>query len=388
MIIFHNISTVRNYFQRLNIPLVPNTFAAPRSLDYDLRTGKQVNITRPGPQALGAALQKYAGFLAQYPELDHGMLLPSPVPEDLTIPFGEFAIKYGIQDVIPTMFSTNQGVGDMLSLPFVENQRGNGLSLVQQLATGGFVTTQRHNNSELYAAAQAELDADDSLLLSSTVIDSSRSDECVELIVHTPEGKKLVRASKLLITIPPHPTTLKPFDLSDAETAIFEKFEWTNYVTSLVTDTGLPDDLFISNVAAETQYSLPPLPGIYIIQLTVIPGAKAIYYSTLASHITLPTSEEKVKADIVAALKRLQAANPTLYKQTEPKFVTFSSHAPFYARVGSKEIKDGFYDELYNLQGQRGTWWTGATWRAQDSSMIWRFNEEIVVPGLLGEIEG
>jgi hypothetical protein len=35
------------------------------------------------------------------------------------------------------------------------------------------------------------------------------------------------------------------------------------------------------------------------------------------------------------------------------------------------------------LQGGRSTWWTGASWRAQDSSDIWRFNEEVVLPGLL-----
>lgn len=387
VIAFHNISTVRDYFQRLNIPLVGNVFGTPRkSLDYDLRTGKQTNITRPSLEGFGAALQKYAGFLAQYPELDHGMFLPSPVPEDLVIPFGEFVTKYGVQDMVQRMFVTNQGAGDILSIPFVEIQRGFGLSLVQQFATG-LVTTQRHNNSELYSAAQSELIADESLLLSSTVLDSARSEEGVELVVNTPEGKKLIRASKLLIAIPTHPTILKPFDLSDAERTIFEKFEWTNYVTSLVTDTGIPDDLFISNVAADTAYNLPPLPGAYVIQPTIIPGVKAIYYSTLASHSAFPPSEDEVKEYIVTALKRLQATNPTLYKQTDPKFVTFSSHAPFYARVGSEEIKSGFYDDLYKLQGQRSTWWTGATWRAQDSSMIWKYNEEVVIPGLLGETQ-
>jgi hypothetical protein len=63
--VWHNISIVRNYFQRFNIPLVTNDNGAARSLDFDSRTGTPVNVTHPAPEAVGAAFAKYAAFLAQ-----------------------------------------------------------------------------------------------------------------------------------------------------------------------------------------------------------------------------------------------------------------------------------------------------------------------------------
>jgi hypothetical protein len=35
------------------------------------------------------------------------------------------------------------------------------------------------------------------------------------------------------------------------------------------------------------------------------------------------------------------------------------------------------------LQGVRSTYWTVAAFRAQDSSSLWRFNEEVVLPMVL-----
>jgi hypothetical protein len=90
-----------------------------------------------------------------------------------------------------------------------------------------------------------------------------------------------------------------------------------------------------------------------------------------------------VKADIISTVKRLQAKNTGMFNQTEPEFVVYSSHAPFYLRAKPGDISEGVYVDMYALQGLRSTWWTGAAWRAQDSSMLWRFNEEVVLPELL-----
>jgi hypothetical protein len=151
--VWHNISIVRNYFQRFNIPLVTNDNGAARSLDFDFRTGTPVNVTHPAPEAVGAAFAKYAAFLAQYPELDRGMFLPNPVPEDLLMPFGALAKKYDFEAILENLWITNQGAGNLLTIPTVENMRVDGLSLIQQVLTNALLTTARHNNSELYTAA-------------------------------------------------------------------------------------------------------------------------------------------------------------------------------------------------------------------------------------------
>jgi hypothetical protein len=41
-------------------------------------------------------------------------------------------------------------------------------------------------------------------------------------------------------------------------------------------------------------------------------------------------------------------------------------------------IEAGFYTKLYALQGQRSTFYTGAAWNAQDSSMLWVFTEALL----------
>ncbi len=66
---------------------------------------------------------------------------------------------------------------------------------------------------------------------------------------------------------------------------------------------------------------------------------------------------------------------------SEPVFAVSSNHRPFELSVDADAVKDGFYRDLYSLQGKKRTWWTGAAWHTHDSSLIWRFTE-----GLLGNI--
>ncbi|KAF2447901.1 amine oxidase, flavin-containing superfamily [Karstenula rhodostoma CBS 690.94] len=387
VIIFHNLTIVRDYFARFDVPLITlgsdaGSGSDSVSANYDLRTGKEVNITSPSQADTAAAFANYTQFLSKYPRLNDGMFLPSPVPDDLVLPFGKFAKKYGIEAALPTMYNYNPGLGDILTVPMIENQRVWGQSLVQQLS-GGFLTTAHHNTSELYSKAQAELLAASSLLLSSQVLDSERCDDGITLVVSTPKGRKLVRARKLLITIPPRLNFLAPFDLSKNERSIFAKLIDAGYYTSILRNTGLPDNLSIANARPDTPYNLPSLPSVYSIGSTDVPGLKLAYYGTPRSPATFPLPDKKVKADILAAFKTLQRANPGAFNQTEPEFVAYSSHAPFYLQARPEDTKKGFYGEMYKLQGGRSTYWTGASWRAQDSSDIWRFTEEEVLPGLV-----
>jgi hypothetical protein len=383
VVVYHNNTIVRDFFARFDIPLTEPNHNGPVRENYDFTTGKPVNITSPTPEAIGAGLQEYATFLAQYPDLDRGTFLPDPIPADLTLPFGAFATKYGLEAVIQTLFSTNQGAGDFLSLPVVENARVGSLSLIQQLAANSLLTTARHNNSELYGKATTELLSSTSLLLSSEVLSSARKSSGVELIVSTPSGKQLIKAKKLLITIPPRLEFLAPFNPTKTERAVFSKLIDVGYYAALVKNTGIPDDLFLYNYAPSTPYNLPVLPGVYLMQPTSIPGVKAIYYGSQRSGSTYPLSDSFVKGEIVAGIKRLQAANPGTFKKTEPELVVYTSHAPFYVQTKPADIKAGIYDDMNALQGVQSTYWTGAAWRAQDSSMLWKYNEEVVLPMVL-----
>jgi hypothetical protein len=67
----------------------------------------------------------------------------------------------------------------------------------------------------------------------------------------------------------------------------------------------------------------------------------------------------------------------------EPEFVAYTSHAPFYLQANAEDIQAGIYDDMNSLQGISSTYWSGAALRAQDSSMLWKYNEEVVLPMVL-----
>jgi hypothetical protein len=382
---FHNVSVVIHYFKRFDIPLIvygSDATTQPISQQYDFRTGKAVNISFPSATEVNAAFGKFAQFLAQYPRLNDGMYLPDPIPADFLLPIGDFVKKYDCEAILNTMFELDPALGDFTTVPAIERIRVFGLSLVEAVSTG-VLTTARHNNSELYTKAQAELLSASSLLLNSKVVASSRGKSNVKLVVSTPQGKKLVIAKRLLITIPPKLDIMAPFDLSRQEQSVFSKLIDVGYYTSLVKNTGIPDNVGIFNYAQDTPYNFPVLPKGYNVQTTGVPGLHQALYGTPRSAATYPMSDDAVKADIINGIKAIQKANPAKFDQTEPEFVFFSAHTPFYLQVKPEDIEAGHYEKLYALQGLRNTYWTGATWRAQDSSDIWRYSENEVLPKLL-----
>jgi hypothetical protein len=47
-------------------------------------------------------------------------------------------------------------------------------------------------------------------------------------------------------------------------------------------------------------------------------------------------------------------------------------------RVTADSIAKGFYSDLYALQGRHGTYWTGAAWAPDGSSLLWAFTDTIL----------
>ena len=88
--------------------------------------------------------------------------------------------------------------------------------------------------------------------------------------------------------------------------------------------------------------------------------------------------------DIIAAVQRIQGARgiPTT---KVPEFAIFANHAPFNMMVSNEAIRAGFYEDLYKLQGERHTWYNGASFHTQDSSVLWRFTEELL-PRILKDL--
>jgi hypothetical protein len=100
------------------------------------------------------------------------------------------------------------------------------------------------------------------------------------------------------------------------------------------------------------------------VQPTAILGVKAVYFGSQRSSSTYPLSDTFVKNEIVAVIKRLQAANPGTSQVTQPEFVVHTSYAPFYLQAKAEDIQAGIYDDMNALQGRSSTYWSSAARRA------------------------
>jgi hypothetical protein len=381
--LYHDEPLVHQWFARFNLSTTPFSFAAPRpSQNVDFRTGQVYHGLPPANQtATAAALQRYAAVLAKYPQLEGGFYLPDPVPEDLYMPFGQFIQKHDIADAVQTIFGLTSAFGDILELPALQQMRTFSLGLLKTMQN--FQTSSVMDNSLLFEKITAELLASNSLLLSSRVTKTARvskSDGLSKVLVETPMGYRLIQAKKILMAIPPTLENLATLDASGDELKIFRQFTSVGYYTSLIRHAA-PTNVTLQNLALDKPYAMPPMPAIYNVNPTANPNLSLVFYGTkVGQHL----SDEDAKAAIMRDLTRYQAANNMT--GAKPEFVAFSNHSPYNMMVGSEGTRNGFYKHLYGLQSKRNTFWTGAAWRAHDSSSSWAYTSRSVLPQLLASL--
>ena len=367
VIVFHNLTIVKDYFRRLNVSLSPADFATTGTTLYtDFRTGK-VDSTYT-PQNYEPGLAAYAEQVAKYPYVEDGFDLPYPVPADLLLPYANFTTKYGLQNFTNFLFSFAQGLGDLLAQPTLYVFKNFGSGLIKDLGTG-LLTTALHDNSLLYEHATSELG--DNVFLNSTILAVDRQGKGAQVLIQTRSGTVLIRAQKLVFTIPPKLDNLKNWDLSQTETTLFKQFGNSAYYTGVLRNTGIPDNVSsIVNIGADTLYNLPTLPGIYSVSQSGAPGLINVKFGS-----AYPLPDAEVEQAILASVKQLKFAGKN---DSEPELAVFSSHTPFELTVPSKAIAAGFYKELYGLQSQRNTFYTGAAFHTHDSSLLWQFTEGLL----------
>ncbi|KAI1749880.1 FAD/NAD(P)-binding domain-containing protein [Xylaria castorea] len=373
-IVFAHLDTVTNYFARFNLSLITVESAALGKY-VDFSTGEVTNYNPPSQEAFRVALSDYLDQLKKYPALQDGFNMSYPVAPDLLLSFGDFAKKYQLDDLVPQVFLFNQGAVPILDVSMLYTFKYLNSDEVSSLEQG-FLTTEHHSTTELYQKAAEYLGSD--VLFNSTVIGMDRScPKEVRVAVQTGSGRKLIIAKSILSTIPPVLENLGGYDLSAEEVSLFGQFFANGYYTGVLNNTGLDEPLIATGPGR--RYDLPVLPGIYTATPIVIGegGMTQIYYG---SPTVLP--DEQVQADIVATIRRYQDRNGL--PVTEPNWLKFSSHSPFNLMVSNDAIADGFYKKLFSLQGQRNTFYNGAAWQTQDSSVIWKFTDDYVIPKILG----
>lgn len=382
VVVFHDLPVVTDYFARFSVPLFPISPAdlGGPEVKFDFRTGTPLTGYTPPSQAeVGQALGTYFGYLQQlkytYYDLDSGFDLPQPVPPDLLLPFGDFVTKYSLQAMVNMAFAFGQGVGDLLRLPTVYVLKNFSAQVLSSIFAGRFLVCPV-GNSTIYEAATGFLGED--VLFGADIEDVHRRQNGVSLRVETPRGRYEIRCQKLLVTCPPTLDNLRVLDLDAVEQSTFGRFGSSSYYTGLVKLTGVPAGLSVTNLGAATPYNLPPLPGIYALNPSRVPGVWNVKYGS-----TTRLSDNDVKRRIVADVERLHDPATFTSPPRVTDFVTFAGHNPFELRVSADRIGAGFYSTLGSLQGRNRTYYNGAAFHTHDSSLLWQFSNNHVLPLLL-----
>lgn len=86
----------------------------------------------------------------------------------------------------------------------------------------------------------------------------------------------------------------------------------------------------------------------------------------MEARLKVPQSE--IEAEMTEVIERL--TNST-YKN--PNYIGFASHTPFRLEVSAEDIANGFFDNLWALQGYRNTWYTGASMNSQSLGELFNF---------------
>lgn len=373
--LFHNIDIVKKYFAKLDLPLAKTFPGGIKSLPIDFRTGnvlKDYIDPTTNATAFQQAFASYAAQVAKYPRLPEGFYLPDPVPEDLLIPFGDFVKKYSLGAIAYTISNNAQGFGDFLSQPTLYVLKYFSPRFLEDIQTG-FLTTPAGNNGALYTQALKKLNPNVLLQSHINTMVRSASDDYIRLIATTPTGRKLIRTKRLLVTIPPRLSNMAGFDLTPREEALFGQFRAAGYYTGILRNTGLSSDSQYNNLAPNTSYNLPVLPAIYNIIPTKVPGHFTMTFGAPNSSMSLVQVMDAALQQ-VRRVAHANGANTT----ANPEFVAFDDHSPYELTVSTDAIRAGFYRELYTLQGEQRTWYSGAAFQMHDSGLLWNFTEALL----------
>ncbi|KAJ5628446.1 hypothetical protein N7490_010674 [Penicillium lividum] len=202
------------FFAHSNVPVVEYSVPSVSIEPADFSTGGTVIFDH------SEDLTPWAQQIAKSPWLDATWEVPQPVPAKFLLPFGEFILKYNLTDLAYYIYFRASGLSNPLQQLKINVMKMVDPAYVDE-SKGARLGTTHHDNNEIYVKALAELGS--SALLSSTVTAASRpaGDSGVKLVVKIPSGSKLIKAKKLLITIPPILDNMGPFALNTEETKLF-----------------------------------------------------------------------------------------------------------------------------------------------------------------------
>jgi hypothetical protein len=371
------------FYNRFNITTQPEVRYTSKTVYVDPDTGRIVPNVKSSPPISSSieALKKYLTVISPW----NDMMLPGywnfppgdKIPADLLLPFPEFIKKHKLEDAAPVL-ALIAGIDINSPKPALYVVMNFGVPVVESYVNNTFFNPSPHNNSLIYGKSAQLLGSD--VIFSSTVVNlTHRSEDGIQLTVenHRTKAKTVINAERLLVAAQPSLHNLGVLDLDEQEKAAFgwwmDKWSFAGVVKTNV----IPDNTSVAYVAP-TNTTGSPRPYSYRFNWMGSSG----YFRVLFTARKV-TTVDQAKSAILDGLKVL--ANGAEFSPTEvpaSEVVAITEHSGVDWNQTVDQLKAGFMQQLYSVQGHRGTWYTGNLWCPDYSSNVWAFTET-VLPKLL-----
>lgn len=344
----------------------------------DFTTGKAANYTPPSAAAVTDALTKWREQWVKYQDL----LLPTSsnfptgddIPEDLLLTWNDFARKYDLVAISPSIFTVM--VVDLESALMIDVWKA---YAGPTLATVPDLQPVSGDNSEVYDKASELLGTD--VLYESQVVSAKRSNDGVQLHVMRKDGSTTeINAKRLLITIGPESLNQTVFDLDDEEVDVFSSTSGNRGYTGIVSHPSLPAKV-VQNTSpgavAADYLDFPSVPALSSFNYLGNSSTGPIYQTVLV--VPRDVEFDQAKSLVLTSLQNLMDAGTIPAGDVEQMdFKAFLDHGPLYRQWTADQLRGGIVTRANALQGLRSTWYTGAFWMNNDSGMLWNTTDSII----------
>ena len=368
---YQNLSFVAPFFNRYGINITAATGTAVTSVYLDQTTAEPVNVTQYSAEEQQAALGRWLDFGLKYKQYVYPSYnLPSPLGEaaPLARPFIETIKELNLESIVVELLDAHWS-NDLLALPTLHAVSTFGYAWFDGTA---LVVPQSMNNSELYANIQAHLG--DRVLLNSSVQSVRRSGNngTSSLTVKGPQGCTHIAAKQIVVGFVPTTANIAPFDVSEEEQSLFEKFSCVNLHNGLIHVQGMPNGTDFDPLSSDPErLFVPTTPAVRISNMAGTPYS-AVYVTGD------PGTDDQAAKELIE--QRLQAINEVdgYHLGTEPEYFGFADHTPIVCSVSPADMTAGFWTNLTALQGQMSTSYVGQAFAADLTAYVWAQAQEVI----------
>ncbi|KAH7112969.1 hypothetical protein B0J13DRAFT_657438 [Dactylonectria estremocensis] len=378
---FLDYGKAREFFARFNVSVNPSTQESVITRHADFTTGHWVNYTAPTAAEQFAAFEKYVKLAEQYEDMMLPGLwnfpVPGSIPEDLLLNFGDFAKKHGIEAAVPRIWEIAAvSLGDLKTQPTFYVLQSFPAPLARVfIGKGQTLYVASHRNQDIYDKVSQLLG--DDVLYSSVVVRGHRTSKAVKVVAKHKDGHLTeIRAKRLLIAIPPTVANLSPFSLDKHEFRVLSKTLFTQAYAGGVASSNLPLNTSVINTAASGDWL--DYPNFSLQQWYKSMDSAASYHKVMMFGDESLDSKG-AKTVVEQSYKRLVEAGSLPEASGKGlEWLEFAEHGSVNVRSSLEDLKAGFIQELYSLQGHLSTWYTGAAWSAQLHTPTWAFSDTVV----------